>query len=134
MKKYFYTYLIYLTNKSSSLYGHIYYGKHSTNNLFDNYIGSGKIATDEMSGIRHYMISEIEPNINFNIKEFKDLANKYIDIVYENGKIPILVGGSGFYIHAVLYDNDFLYEDYEGSIFGQMEKILKRDYEPKRIE
>ena len=78
-------------------------------------IGSGKITTEEMSGIKHYMISEIEPNINYNIKQFKDLANKYIDIVYENGKIPILVGGSGFYIHAVLYDNDFLYEDYEVS-------------------
>ena len=78
-------------------------------------IGSGKITTEEMSGIKHYMISEIEPNINYNIKQFKDLANKYIDTVYENGKIPILVGGSGFYIHAVLYDNDFLYEDYEVS-------------------
>ena len=78
-------------------------------------IGSGKITSNEMQGINHYMISEIEPNINFNIKQFKDLANKYINIIYKNNKIPILVGGSGFYIHAVLYDNDFLYEDYEVS-------------------
>ena len=74
-------------------------------------IGSGKVSFDEMGGIKHYMISEIEPSVNFNVKEFVELAKKYIKKVYEEHKIPILVGGSGFYIHALLYDNDFLFED-----------------------
>ena len=49
MKKYYYTYLVYLTNKESSLYNHIYYGKHETINILDGYKGSGKILCDYLS-------------------------------------------------------------------------------------
>lgn len=74
-------------------------------------IGSAKIKKDEMQGIRHFMIDEIEPSINLNVKEFKDMANLYIKDIYDRNKVPILVGGSGFYIRAVLFDTDFLEED-----------------------
>ena len=74
-------------------------------------IGSAKIREDEMQGIKHYMISEIDPNINVNINIFKDRATKYIDEIIINGKTPILVGGTGFYLRAILYDTDFPYED-----------------------
>lgn len=74
-------------------------------------IGSAKPSKEELKEVPHYMIDEVEPNINLNVKEFKELANKYINIIYEKGKLPILVGGTGFYIKAVLYDTDFLFED-----------------------
>ena len=74
-------------------------------------IGSAKPTKEELAEVPHYMIDEVEPNVNLNVKEFKDLANKYINIIYEKGKLPILVGGTGFYIKAVLYDTDFLFED-----------------------
>lgn len=74
-------------------------------------IGSAKIKKNEMQGIPHYMIDEVEPKVNLNVKEFKTLANNYIENIYSRKKIPILVGGTGFYIRAVLYDTDFLYED-----------------------
>lgn len=74
-------------------------------------IGSAKPSKSELAEVPHYMIDEVEPNINLNIKEFKDLANNYIEKIYAKNKLPILVGGTGFYIKAVLYDTDFLYED-----------------------
>lgn len=76
-------------------------------------IGSGKIAKDEMDGINHYMIDEIGPKENINIKDFKDMAYKYIENIYANNHIPILVGGTGFYINAILYNTDFKEEDEE---------------------
>lgn len=78
-------------------------------------IGSAKPTKEEMQGINHYMIDEIDPKVDFNVKEFKDKANEYIDRIISNGKLPILVGGTGFYIRAVLYDTDFLYEDEDES-------------------
>lgn len=79
-------------------------------------IGSAKITKEEMDGIKHYMIDEVEPNVNLNVKEFKDRANKYIEDIIKRNKTPILVGGSGFYIRAVLFDTDFLEENEEKSI------------------
>lgn len=74
-------------------------------------IGTAKPTREELQLVPHYMIDEVMPTVNLNVKEFKELANKYIDIIYKKGKLPILVGGTGFYIKAVLYDTDFLYED-----------------------
>ena len=95
-------------------------------------IGSAKPSKEEMQGIRHYMIDEVEPNINLNVKEFKDMANKYIDYIYKKGKQVILVGGTGFYIRAVLYDTDFLEEDEEKSI--QIREELYDTLDKKGIE
>lgn len=74
-------------------------------------IGTAKPSKEELQLVPHYMIDEVMPTVNLNVKEFKDLANKYIDKIYEKGKLPVLVGGTGFYIKAVLYDTEFLYED-----------------------
>lgn len=74
-------------------------------------IGSGKVTKEEMEGIPHYMIDVVEPTVNLNVKEFKDMATNYINDILSRGKTPILVGGTGFYIRAVLYDTDFLEED-----------------------
>lgn len=76
-------------------------------------IGSGKVTKAEMDGIPHYMIDVVEPSVNLNVKEFKDMAVKYIDDIINRGKTPILVGGTGFYIRAILFDTDFLEEDEE---------------------
>ena len=76
-------------------------------------IGSAKIKEEEMQGIKHYMISEIDPRINVNINMFKDMATKYILDILDRGKTPILVGGTGFYIRAILCATDFPYEDEE---------------------
>lgn len=71
-------------------------------------IGTAKITNDEMEGIKHYLIDEFYPDEDFSIAQFKNLAKIYINKIYDKGKIPILVGGTGFYINSVIYDNNFI--------------------------
>lgn len=70
-------------------------------------IGTAKIRPDEMDGVRHYLIDELEPTQEFNVNIFKCLAKSAIKKIQDNGNVPIIVGGTGFYIQAVLYDIDF---------------------------
>ena len=92
-------------------------------------IGSAKPDKEQRKEVPHYMIDEVEPTVNLNVKNYKDMAVKYIDMIIGKGKIPILVGGSGFYINAVLYDTDFLYED-EGEAL-KIRKKLEKDFKEK---
>ncbi len=70
-------------------------------------IGSAKIRPEEMQGVPHYMIDLLEPGEPFNITMFQQYAKAYIREIHQRGHIPILVGGTGFYIQSVLYDIDF---------------------------
>ena len=74
-------------------------------------IGSAKPSKTELLSVKHYMIDEVEPNINLNVKEYKEMVDHYIELIYSRNKLPILVGGTGFYIKAILYDTGFLYEN-----------------------
>ena len=70
-------------------------------------IGTAKVTKEETQGIKHYLVDELYPDEEFNIKVFQEKALKYIDEIHSRGKIPILVGGTGFYINSVIYKNDF---------------------------
>lgn len=70
-------------------------------------IGSAKITTEEMQGIRHHLIDVLEPTEGFDVATFKNMALKAMEGIYERGNIPIITGGTGFYIQALLYDVDF---------------------------
>lgn len=70
-------------------------------------IGSAKIMPDEMQGVAHHLIDVLDPSDEFHVVHFAELAKKAMEIIWEKGKIPILAGGTGFYIQAVLYDIDF---------------------------
>lgn len=74
-------------------------------------IGSAKIKPEEMDGVKHYLVDELDPAEEFNVFEFKKRTLKAMDEIYSKGKIPIIVGGTGFYIQSVLYDIDFSAED-----------------------
>ena len=70
-------------------------------------IGSAKIRKDEMRGIPHYLIDVLDPREEFHIVKFQQMAKAAMEEIYAKGKIPILVGGTGFYIQAVTRDIDF---------------------------
>ncbi len=70
-------------------------------------IGTAKVTADEMQGIKHYMIDEWDPDFACSVAVFKERVNYYLEQVYAKGKIPILVGGTGFYINAILFDTNF---------------------------
>lgn len=74
-------------------------------------IGSAKISKEEMDGIPHYLIDVLDPSEDFNVYEFQKMAKDALKKIYANGNIPIVVGGTGFYIQALLYDIDFSEED-----------------------
>ena len=90
-------------------------------------IGSAKIRKDEMRGISHYLIDELEPTQEFNIVLFQKLAKQYIAEIYANGKIPILTGGTGFYIQSVLYDIDFSKESGSDAIRKELEAFAEEN-------
>jgi len=70
-------------------------------------IGTAKIRKEEMQGIKHYLIDEFEPWEEFNVAIFKEKCDKYIQEIYSHNKIPVIAGGTGFYIQAVLYNINF---------------------------
>lgn len=70
-------------------------------------IGSAKIRPDEMEGIPHHLVDVLCPKEEFHIVRFQQLAKEAMEGIYERGKIPILTGGTGFYIQAVTKDIDF---------------------------
>lgn len=70
-------------------------------------IGTAKLQKEERQGIPHYLIDILEPEEEFNVVKFQKLAKLAIEEIYKRGHIPILTGGTGFYIQAVLYDIDF---------------------------
>lgn len=74
-------------------------------------IGSAKIKPEEMGGIPHHLIDILEPEEEFNVCLFQKLAREAMEQIYERGHIPVVVGGTGFYIQALLYQIDFNEEE-----------------------
>lgn len=88
-------------------------------------IGSAKIKPSEMEGIPHYLVDILEPDEEFHVVLFQQMAKQAIQKIYEKGKIPILVGGTGFYIQAVLYDIDFSENEKDTSYREELEKLVQ---------
>lgn len=70
-------------------------------------IGTAKILPNEMGGITHHLVDILDPSYPFNVAKFKELSMEAIEQIYNKGKIPIIVGGTGFYIQAIIKDVDF---------------------------
>lgn len=86
-------------------------------------IGSAKIRPKEMQGIRHYLVDILNPDEEFNVVRFQQLAKQAMDEIYAKGKIPILVGGTGFYIQALLYDIDFTESQEDTAYRKELEEL-----------
>ena len=74
-------------------------------------IGTAKVTKEEMRGIPHYLVDELYPDEEYNVMLFQQKAKQYMEGIYSRGHIPIIVGGTGFYINALVYDNDFSEEE-----------------------
>ena len=84
-------------------------------------IGSAKIMPEEMQGIPHYLLDVLDPEEDFNVVRFQTLAREAMERIRANGKIPMVVGGTGFYIQALLYDIDFTENDGDTSFREMLE-------------
>ena len=95
-------------------------------------IGTAKIKEEEKKGVPHHLIDIIDPDEEFNVTIFKDMAKKCIDDIASRGKIPIISGGTGFYIQSVLYDVDFT--DYDEDKRSEVRMLLEDTLEEKGID
>ncbi len=90
-------------------------------------IGSAKITPEEMEGIHHYLIDVLEPDQEFNVVVFQELAKQAAAEIYSRGHIPIVAGGTGFYIQALVYDIDFTENDEDTAFRRTLEEQAKRE-------
>lgn len=88
-------------------------------------VGSAKVTTEEMDGVPHHLIDVLEPTEEFNVVTFQKLAKEAMAGIYERGHIPIIAGGTGFYIQALLYDIDFTENDGDTAIRSELEQLAK---------
>ncbi len=88
-------------------------------------IGSAKILPEERKGIPHHLIDVLEPTQDFNVVLFQQMAKESLDGIYRRGRIPILAGGTGFYIQAILYDIDFTESEEDTSYRRQLERLAE---------
>ena len=88
-------------------------------------IGTAKIMPEEMEGIKHYLVDELDPKEEFHVARFQQMAKDAMDKIYDKGRIPILVGGTGFYIQALLYDIDFTENDSPNDYRKKLEILAK---------
>ncbi len=85
-------------------------------------IGSAKITPEEMNGIPHYLVDVLEPEEEFNVVRFQQMAKAAAEKIWKKGKIPLVVGGTGFYIQALLYDIDFTENDGDDTYRRELEE------------
>nr|WP_317378803.1 tRNA (adenosine(37)-N6)-dimethylallyltransferase MiaA [uncultured Faecalimonas sp.] len=88
-------------------------------------IGSAKITREEMDGIPHYLIDVLDPEEEFHVVRFQQMAKAAMAEIYSRGKIPVVVGGTGFYIQALLYDIDFTENEGNAAYRRQLETAAK---------
>lgn len=101
-------------------------------------IGSAKPDKEELSSAKHYLIDIKDPDENYSVKQFQDLCREYIDKIAKDNKLPIIVGGTGLYIKAALYDYTFFEEvnkdeQYEDLSNQQIYDLLMQK-DPKALE
>ena len=90
-------------------------------------IGTDKIKKEAMEGIPHHLIDIIDPKDDFNVFVFQKLVKDAIRDISSRGKLPIIVGGTGFYIQAVLYDIDFTETDEDDTYRKELEERARTE-------
>ena len=90
-------------------------------------IGSAKIRPEEMQGVRHYLVDVLDPREEFHVARYQQMAKEAMDEIYRNGQLPIVVGGTGFYIQALLKDIDFDESSGELPCRKELEETARRE-------
>ena len=93
-------------------------------------IGTAKVTPEETQGVPHHLIDILDPSEAFNVMEFRKRVRDAIDEIVARGHVPVLVGGTGFYIQSILYDIEF---DPEGGS-DEMRRQLEAEMEARGPE
>lgn len=90
-------------------------------------IGSAKVTQEEMDGIAHYLVDVLDPAEEFHVVRFKQMAEAALEQIYAKGQVPIIAGGTGFYIQALLYDVDFTSQESDTAFRQEMQKFAEKN-------
>lgn len=90
-------------------------------------IGSAKVTEEEMQGVKHYLVDEIEPDMPFSVSEYKRMAEEYIDEISSRGKNVIVTGGTGLYLNSLIYNMDFGKSDANQELREELNKELEEN-------
>lgn len=93
-------------------------------------IGSAKIKKEEMKGIKHYLVDEVEPDYEFSVSEFQKRAKNYIKKIREENKNVIVTGGTGLYLNSLIYDMDFA----KSNANNELRDLLNKELEENGID
>ncbi len=90
-------------------------------------IGTAKIRKEEMDGIPHHLIDVLDPSEEFNVARFQEMAKEALAGIYRRERIPLIVGGTGFYIQGLLCDIDFTKEEQDFRYRENLQKKAKEE-------
>ncbi len=90
-------------------------------------IGSAKVTREEMDGVPHHLIDVLDPREEFNVVTFQRMAKEALEGIYARGHLPIIAGGTGFYIQALLYDIDFTETDEDTFFRNELENKAAKE-------
>ena len=90
-------------------------------------IGTAKITKDEMKNIKHHMIDVVESYENFSVSDYRKKSIEIINNLHKINKIPIIVGGTGLYIHSLIYDMDFCEQKSDDKLREKLNEIYKTE-------
>ena len=96
-------------------------------------IGTAKIRPEEMQGIPHHLIDCVDPWEEWNVARFTELARQMAEEIWKRGRIPIVAGGTGFYLHAVAYGAEFTPEETGGSCRRKLEETAAAEGGPQEL-
>lgn len=90
-------------------------------------IGTAKVTKDEMKGIKHHLIDICNPKDNFSVADFKELCYKKIEDIFFQGKIPVIVGGTGLYISAVVKNMNFEEQEVDETYRNELYRLAEEN-------
>ena len=90
-------------------------------------IGTAKPTHEEMEGVPHHMLDVAEPEENFSVARYVDMAAKCVDDILSRGRLPILAGGTGLYIDSLLSGRTFAPFQPDSPLRGELEEQLRRE-------
>ena len=90
-------------------------------------IGTAKPTLEEMEGIKHYMLDVVDPDEEFNVVKYKQLAEKCIEEIFKKGKVPILVGGTGLYVESLIKNIKFSESNIDNEYREKLTKLANEN-------
>ncbi len=96
-------------------------------------IGTAKVTKEEMQGIKHYLVDFVSPDCRYTVSDFKKDSENAINEILKNGKIPIVVGGTGLYVNSLIYGIEYQDMEFDENYRNELMEIAKTEDGLKKL-